>query len=168
MIFSKIVYLKSLFKKNEIKDIIFSIINPLNKIYYGTIFEDGKKYDFSICRNINYGKNIYYKNSFQPIIKGKIYSYNDYSIIKLKISTILFIKIFLIIWLGGTIIIGLSLSLYYYFEKIIFFVIPIIMLIVYMILRKFGFINEYIKTKEYLIHILKAEEIKKINCAHFT
>jgi hypothetical protein len=151
LIFSKKSYLKTTFKKHEIKNIIFSIITPLNKTYDGKIYKiDEGKYDFEIWRKLTYG------NAFNPIIKGKIFENTHWSIIKLNIGMHPFVRIFLSIWFSSVIIIGLPLSLMLLVVKNIYFLIPIIMLIFGKILIQFGYKNEYMKSKEHLRNLLNA------------
>ena len=162
MIFSKKCYLKTTLQKYEIKNIIFSIITPLNRIYDGKVYRmDDGKYDFEIFRNITN------RNSLNPIIKGKIFENNNLSIIKLNIGMHPFVKVFLSIWFGGVIILGLPLFLITLFKKNISFFIPIIMLIFGKLFIQFGYKNEYKKSKKYLINLFNAEEIEYEKGAHF-
>jgi len=153
MLFTKKVYLKSLLKKSEIENAVFSIITPLNKSYNGEINKTNNgKYDFKIYRIING------RNSFQPIIKGTVFEKTSETIIKLIIGMHPFVKVFIAIWLSGLVIIGLPLSIFSLLDKNIAFIIPIIMLIFFRLLIQFAYINEYKKTIIDLIKLFNAEE----------
>jgi hypothetical protein len=60
------------------------------KAFSGELFDD----NFIIIRNIEY------RNSFLPIIKGKIFRENEYTIIEMFLRMHLFVIIFLCIWLS--------------------------------------------------------------------
>jgi len=162
------VYLKTLLPKEEIKNKIFSVISSINKPYNGEIYSNGR-YDFKIMRNLNFStvidnglKRFYYVNSFNPIIRGIIYEDQNSTIIKLYFSVQIFIKIFTTIWFFLLIIISFPMILIGILNQIVLFlIVPIAMLIFAIFLVKFGYKNEYIKSKKFLIELFNAEQVDK-------
>jgi hypothetical protein len=154
MFFSKSIFLKTRLPKNEIKNVVLSVITTMfNQPNDGKIYENNKKYDFIIRRNINRMAH------YIPIIKGKIIENDDINIINLKISLPVTSRIFLSI-IFGMVIIGLLLSLVMLSEKRITFLLTSVSLIFVTMLSLLSFQIEYKESKKYLIGLFKAEEIK--------
>jgi len=168
MFLSNRVYLKTLLSKEEIKDKVFSVISPINKPYNGEIYSSSK-YDFKIMRNLNFSnvidnglKKFYSRNSFNPIIRGIIYEDQSSTIIKLNFSVQTFIKIFTTTWFFLLIIIGFPMIVIGILNQIVlFFIVPIAMFVFAVFIVKFGYKNEYIKSKKYLIELFDAEQVDK-------
>jgi hypothetical protein len=161
MFFSKNIFLKTHLLKKEIKNIVFSIIaTTFNQPNDGKIFENDKECDFIIRRNINR------MPQYIPIIKGKIFEYDNINIINLKISIPISSRIFLSI-IFGMVIIGLPLSLIVLPIKVITSLISSIFIILILMLSQYNFQKEYKEAKEYLVGLFKAEEIKYKKGTHF-
>jgi hypothetical protein len=154
MSFTKNIFLRTQLTKNQIKDIVLSIItNTLIQHNDGKIYENNNKYDFIIRINTDR------MDHYIPIIKGKIYEADNINIINLKIGMPVSSRILLSI-IFGMIIIGLLLSLIMLPEKRAVFLPPSIGLMFVIILSQLYFVYEYIKIKKYLISLFKAEKIK--------
>lgn len=61
--------------------------------------------------NLELEKVIHYRNSFKPIFYGKLKEENRETIIEGSFNTQAFVKIFMIVWFGGTVLIGVPLFL---------------------------------------------------------
>jgi hypothetical protein len=155
MFFSKNIFLRTQLPKNEIKNIVLSVIATMfNQPNDGKIYENNKKHDFFIRRNINRMAH------YIPIIKGKIIENDDINIINLKISLPVSSRISLSI-IFGMFIIGLLLSLIILLsEKRITFLLTSVSLIFVIMLSLLSFQKEYKESKKYLIGLFRAEEIK--------
>jgi hypothetical protein len=119
------------------------------------INENNKEYDF-IAR-----KDDGRQARFIPIIKGRIFENNNIYIIDLKVSSPLYMRIFMLIVLG-IFIIGLLLSLVMKLpeEDIIYILFLFLGLLIITIISQLQFLYEYKKTKKHFIDLFKAEEIK--------
>ncbi|MCZ8091756.1 MAG: hypothetical protein O9282_08925 [Flavobacterium sp.] len=118
--------------------------------YSGKVYQN----KFEIKRDINY------RNSFLPLIKGEVTNTVNGSKINVKMDLIIFAKFFIIIWLGG-VLLALLATLYTFFNdgessiNIIF--IPAIMFVFGIVLVALGFKYESKKSINDLEKILKAK-----------
>lgn len=166
--FEKLVYHSTLTKEellahlqNEIeaeKSFGFGAINhSYSKPYIGKIYNN----TFEIKRAINY------RNSFLPKINGEIQNDINGSKISVKMNLVEFVKIFMIIWLGGVLIGCLATSYSIIFknglnsEGGLFMFIPFFMLIVGIVMVSFGFKAESKISIKDLEEILKAKIIER-------
>jgi hypothetical protein len=166
--FEKLVYHSTLTKEellahlqNEIeaeKSFGFDANNhSYSKPYIGKIDTN----TFEIKRAINY------KNSFLPKITGEIQNDFNGSKINVKMNLEGFVKIFMVIWLGGVLIGCLATSYSIIFndglnsEGGLFMFIPFLMLIVGIAMVSFGFKIESKKSIKDLEEILKAKIIER-------
>lgn len=130
-----------------------------SKPYIGKISYDR----FEIKRAITY------RNSFLPVIKGTIKNDLSGSKINVKMNLIDFVKVFMIIWLGG-VSLGCIASAYSLFfrnnansETGFFMFIPFIMLLFGVAMVCFGFKTESKKSITDLEEILQAKIIQNNN-----
>lgn len=74
----------------------------LGSLPHSEFFGEVHPTDFKIVSNINYhnSSNLKYKNSFLPIMKGKIKARGSGSVIELKLSLHLLVRVFLTVWFG--------------------------------------------------------------------
>jgi hypothetical protein len=109
-------------------------------------------------------RNILYRNSFIPIIKGKIFQENGNTIIDIFMRMYLFVIIFMGLWLGiplillftnlFDLIINHNGSLLTSFSPMIFFIFGYIIMMA-------GFNYEYIKAQKILKELLNVEIISE-------
>ncbi|WP_343697209.1 hypothetical protein [Flavobacterium sp.] len=147
--------------ENEIeaeKSFGFSANNfSYSKPYVGKIY--GNK--FKIKRAINY------RNSFLPIIKGEIKEDISGSKIIVKMSLVEFVKVFMIIWLGGAFIACIAVTYNILFnnglnsEAGFFMLIPYGMLLLGIAMAGFGFKVESKKSTQDLEKILQAKIVER-------
>lgn len=130
-----------------------------SKPYIGNIYNDR----FEIKRAITY------RNSFLPVIKGTIKNDLSGSKINVKMNLIDFVKVFMIIWLGGVSMgcIASAYSLFFGYntnsETGFFMFIPFIMLLFGIAMVCFGFKTESKKSITDLEEILQAKIIQNNN-----
>jgi hypothetical protein len=107
--------------------------------YRGEIFEDS----FKIIRNIGY------RNSFVPIIKGKIIDNYPGTVIEVKMRMMIFVYIFMLVWFGG-ISIGLMFALK---GAILAAIVPLGMLAFGYLIVMVGYKYEVNKAKKFLVNL---------------
>ena len=130
-----------------------------SKPYIGKIAYDR----FEIKRAINY------RNSFLPVIKGTIKNDLNGSKINVKMNLIDFVKVFMIVWLGG-VSLGCIASTYSLFfrnntnsETGFFMFVPFIMLVFGIAMGSLGFKAESKKSIADLEELLQAKIIQNNN-----
>ncbi|MEN2413072.1 hypothetical protein [Flavobacterium mesophilum] len=130
--------------------------NSYTKPYIGTMSHN----NFKIKRAISY------RNSFLPIIEGKITSDISGSKINIKMHLEEFVKVFMIIWLGGVLFACIAISYAYLFtnktntEDGGAIIIPFGMLAIGLFMVSAGFKSESKKSIKDLEEILQAKIIK--------
>jgi len=122
---------------------IFALRNKdFSKIFEGIIEKDG----FKISRTINY------RNSFLPLIQGKIVEKSTHSDINVQMTLQPFVKVFISFWLGAVALALVSILIVAIsenrFEPTI--VIPLLMLIGGFSMTQLAFKYEYKKSKQEL------------------
>ena len=86
--FERLIYTSTL----QSEELIQHLKNEINgNAYTGKIYQN----KFEIKRNINY------RNSFLPVIKGEVTGGINGAKVIVKMDLIIFVKIFMCIWLGG-------------------------------------------------------------------
>lgn len=126
-----------------------------SKPYVGKVFNNR----FEIKRVINY------RNSFLPVIKGEIQDAVNGSKVKIKLNLTDFVKVFMIVWLGGVFLACIAVLINFIMNGfdpetgfIIF--IPFGMLVFGIIMVSVGFKAESKKSKTDLEEILQARIIE--------
>jgi len=135
----------------------FSIFSrSYNKPYTGEIIG----HSFKISRNI------LYRNSFLPVIKGQVSSYPRHTQINIKMRPVIFVLVFMTFWLGivGVVCISTLLAGLLQFREVLqngfspMFLIPFGMFAFGWLLSYFGFKRESNKSKEFLARLLESDD----------
>ena len=112
---------------------------------------------FKIRRNINY------RNSFLPIISGKMSAFSGQTIITIKMRLSIYVSIFISIWLGFVGLFCLGFLIAFFLHSRIGFVpmmiIPFAMFIFGCLLTSWSFKKESKISKEYLASLFEGHEV---------
>ena len=85
----------------EVINKVKRVIKPPRIIRFFSI-DDSKPYEGKVYENhFKINRIISYRNSFLPIIYGTVSNENNKTKINIKIKIHVFVKVFMIIWLGG-------------------------------------------------------------------
>jgi hypothetical protein len=109
--------------------------------------------------NFKIRRNLYYQNSFNPIIYGKAYEENDVTKINIKMKMHRIVIIFMSIWLGFTFFQCITFVLASIVEKKfeLFNLIPFGMLIFGYLLMTGSFKSESLKVKKHFAKLFEEE-----------
>lgn len=113
---------------------------------------------FRMIRNINY------RNSFLPVIRGRVTSFSGHTEVMINMRPVGFIIVFMSFWLGltGLVCIGILLNGIFQFRQILqngfspAFIIPFLMFAFGSGLFLYGFKSESIQSKQFLADLVKA------------
>jgi hypothetical protein len=119
------------------------IFNTSDKPFRGEVFEN----TFKIFRNIRY------KNSFLPIIKGKVSDNYPGTVIEINMRMVIFVYIFMAVWITGV-----SAALIFTLrEAFVASIIPLAMLVFAYLVMIVAYRYEAGKAKKFLNEIFKAQ-----------
>ncbi|KAF2516589.1 hypothetical protein [Flavobacterium foetidum] len=165
--FERLIYHSSLNRQeltahleNEIepeKSFSFGFNNPYTKPYLGRVYDS----------RFEIKKNITYRNSFLPLIKGEIREDLNGTKINVKMQLHTFVKVFMIVWLGGVSLALLGVIFTVMFsnesalEALPGLLIPLGMLLFGTAMVSFGFKAESKKSIQDLEQILQAKIISQ-------
>ncbi len=140
--------IKRLSENIEPREFFFFGFNHDRKTYQGNIEHNG----FNISR-----VTVFRRNSFNPIIKGKLHEDNTGTTIEVKMRLHIFVGLFMIFWFSGVFIGILAAITIAASEPIPFILIPFVMLIFGYVLTVGSFKYESIRAKKHLAELFETE-----------